>query len=147
MDCPGGGVGRQSGLLREAMKPRVRINKEIEVHFVRVTLPVCYGTEDMPEDFFGRSKDVWRVTIDIETGKIIGWKGESFHLHMKVCDGGRYVLKDGDSDEIDYLHDYVPHGLIPGECGDYVDLHIDATGRITNWPKQPDLSAFFKREE
>lgn len=27
--------------------------------------------------------------------------------------------------------------------GDYVELEIDENGIITNWPKRPDISAFF----
>jgi len=30
---------------------------------------------------------------------------------------------------------------------DYVMLKIDSGGVITNWPKSPDVSAFFPRED
>ena len=40
------------------------------------------------------------------------------------------------------IQDYVPHGLVPGEWGDYVHLKIDATGKITNWPTKISLADF-----
>jgi hypothetical protein len=42
---------------------------------------------------------------------------------------------------------YVPHGLIPGEYGDYVSLKINEQGIITNWPKHPDIREFIKGED
>ena len=45
----------------------------------------------------------------------------------------------------DIVQDYVPHGVVPGEYGDYVILKIDK-GRIVNWPAKPDVSEFFNQE-
>jgi hypothetical protein len=61
---------------------------------------------------------------------------------MKVNDSGTYILRDGSGDIIAERDDYVPHGIIPGEYGDYVDLKINEVGKITNWPKNIDLSGF-----
>ena len=48
--------------------------------------------------------------------------------------------------EIEVSHiiiDVPAHGVVPGEDGDYIILKIAADGTITNWPKKPDVSAFF----
>ena len=131
------------------MKVTVMRPVEIEVKTIVVTLPVKYGTEDMPQDFpFRRSDDVWMVSIDIDTGKIDGWPSDygAFDLHMKVTDGGCYGLVNDKGHPITRLEDYVPHGIIPGKYGDYVELKIADDGTITNWPKEPDFSAFFPSE-
>jgi hypothetical protein len=83
------------------------------------------------------------VQINIATGEIHDWpQGNTLDMYMKVVDSGIYILRDGDGNIIADRNDYVPHGIIPGEWGDYVDLKIDETGKITNWPKKISLSGF-----
>lgn len=127
------------------MKTKIKVEQEIEIHAVHVTLPVRYEEEDIPNDFPFRAGDLWETVIEIDTGKVIGWPvGKSGHLHMKVCDEGSYWLLRRDGSCVAKItQDYVPHGVIPGEYGDYVDLKINAEGIITNWPKKPDVAAFF----
>ena len=43
--------------------------------------------------------------------------------------------------------EYVPHGVVPGEYGDYIHLNIDSDGTIANWPKKPNVKAFFSSLE
>lgn len=127
------------------MKATVKATKEIDVKYVLVTVPVKYDNEDLPEDFFGRHGDLWCVMIDVDTGVIRGYRGEPFDLSMKVVDQGSYELLDIDHQllaEID--QDYVPHGLIPGRYGDYIEFKIDANGKITNWHKNPSVDEFFR---
>ena len=59
---------------------------------------------------------------------------------MKVVDMGTYRAIVGE-----VVEDYVPHGVIPGEYGDYVDFDIDENGVITNWPKHPDIRQFLNQ--
>ena len=54
-----------------------------------------------------------------------------------------YVLYSNEEKVATREDDYVPNAVIPGEWGDYIDLQIAADGTITNWPKKPDVSAFF----
>ncbi len=120
----------------------------VEVTTVRVRVPVNYGDEDMPYDFPGRKGDIWTVDIDIDTGKIQDWKGPAFDLYMKVVDGGSYYLFDEDRAWAQTLeNEYVPHGLIPGEYGDYIHFDISEDGFIKHWPKEPDLSKFFEKDD
>lgn len=126
---------------------KMTINKptEIIIERIEVSLPVRYEEEDIPNDFPLRKGDSWKAVIDIDTGKIRDWPiGKSGSIeYMKVCDSGVYTLLDDEGDVVAHLEYYVPHGIIPGEYGDYVTLHIDSDGIITNWPKAPDLSDFF----
>jgi hypothetical protein len=130
------------------MKVRVMVPTEVEVKYVSMCLPVKYDDEDMPEDFPGRNGNSWLATVDIDTGIIDRWPVAVSHdLYMKVTDAGSYQLLDASENPIgDLLEDYVPHGVVPGEYGDYVHLQI-VEGKITNWPKKPDVSAFFPEHE
>ena len=151
------------------MKVTIQVPKEIEVTHILIDVPVEYGDEDIPYDFPLRVKgpqldrttalgkrlgdDRWVAEVNIDTGKIAGWPADAGprELYMKVNDAGIYTLrtitKDGDSPSVigsvKREHEYVPHGVVPGEDGDYIILRIAADGTITNWPKKPDLSAFF----
>lgn len=127
------------------MKIKVPVLTEITIVSIRVELGVNYDEEDIPNDFPLRTGDLWKAVINIDTGEIDGWpKGQSGRVQMKVTDSGSYFLID-DSGKIVAKResDYVPHGIIPGEYGDYVDLQINESGIITNWPKPVDLTAFF----
>jgi len=131
------------------MKVTVPIPTEINLTHIRLELAVRYDEEDIPNDFPLRKGDLWTATVGLDTGRIEGWpQGQSGRLQMKVCDEGTYTLFDAGGRQVARLeNDYVPHGVVPGEYGDYVDLEIDETGIIANWPKRPDVSRFFPGAE
>jgi hypothetical protein len=134
----------------EFMKVNIKRPVEVEISHVRVTLPVFHEEERIPNNFPFRSGEVWGpVTIEIDTGKIAEWpQGESGEISdMKVCDAGLYELLAPNGELIVSRQDYVPHGIIPGEYGDYVTLKINGSGIITNWPKNPNVSRFFDGDE
>jgi hypothetical protein len=131
------------------MKFTVKRPVEIEVTAVKVEVAVRYGTDDIPKNFPLRDGDMWRGTIDIESGKILEWpadKPEHHCLNMKVCDCGKYSLLAPDGDVVELRDGYCPNDLIPGEYGDYIDLEIK-NGIVTNWYKRPSLSDFFPEDE
>ena len=130
------------------MKVKVRRVVEVEVAWVRVNVPVRYEDEDMPFDFPFRHGDVWEVDIEMDTGRINNWPGGvGREIYMKVVDQGTYTLYGPHMEVIGRIEeDYVPHGVIPGEFGDYLHFKIDEDGRITNWPKEPDVCQFFLNE-
>lgn len=116
------------------------IKQEVDVHTVVIDVPVRYGDEDIPFDAPGRTGDAWRAVVLVDSGQIVGWPGGALYIYMKVCDEGVYTLHDADGNELGKIHqDYVPHGVVPGEYGDYVELDIDETGRIRNWPKASEM--------
>ena len=121
----------------------------VEVTHIRVEAAVRYDDEDMPNDFPFRESDMWKAVIEIDTGIIVGWpQGATGDFYMKVCDEGTYTLLDIKGNEVAKIENgYVPNGILPGDYGDYLGLDIDATGKITNWPKKPDLSAFNEEDE
>lgn len=131
------------------MKTTILVEKEVDAAFVKVRVPVRYEDEDIPYDFPMRDGNKWEATIDIDAATIVGWPaGRTGSMHMKVVDGGTYVLLDRDGKVLaDLAGEYVPHGLIPGEYGDYIILEIDESGKITNWPRRPHLDDFFSRDE
>lgn len=132
------------------MKVLIPTTKYIEITHVLVTLPVRYEEEDIPNDFPLRQGKKWEAKIEIDTGKILGWpEGQAGEIeYMKVCDEGTYQLLDADGKIVlEIVQNYVPHGVIPGEYGDYVTLKINGQGIITNWPKRPDICEFLKGGE
>ena len=127
------------------MKAKVKIETEIEAVELKMCVAVRYEEEDIPNDFPGRSGDALTMRIEIDTGKIIGWpEGVDAEIEsMKVCDQGCYSIFDPTGKQLAELNrEYVPHGLVPGEYGDYIKLKIEK-GIITNWPKKPNLKEFF----
>lgn len=131
------------------MEIEISTRKTVNITHIYIQLPVRYEEEDMPNDFPLREGDTWSAKIEIDTGKIQDWpKGKSGKFYMKVCDGGFYVLFDAKGKQVASIEEnYVPHGIIPGEFGDYVGLEINKKGIITNWPKNPDLNEFFGENE
>lgn len=136
------------------MKIKVKRLVEIDVSVVTMILPLTNNV-DIPEGFPFLVGDKLELNVNVETGKIANWP-ESYgksSIWMKVRDEGIYRLYGHDDDQIGLKmvasieQDYVPHGLVPGEYGDYVDLTIDTNGVITNWPKDPDFSAFFPDQD
>src|SRR5688572_29091936 len=128
------------------MKLTVLKPTEVEASFLRINVPVYYGTEDIPADFpFRRpfkagdtdhgTDDRWDVTVDIESGQIQGWPvGVSATIGMKVCDGGTYTLLNRRQKPIAVRqHDYVPSCIPDG--GDYVEMEISGEGSITRWDR------------
>lgn len=136
------------------MKYTILKPTDITVTHVKLRLPVRYEEEDIPNDFPRRFGEVWDAMVNIDTGEIQDWPSdprfEKCVLQMKVCDEGVYTLYSyfGDHwDEVAKLDQgYVPHGVVPGEYGDYVHLDIQH-GKIVNWPKKPNLKAFFNQKE
>jgi len=130
------------------MKATITQKVEIEISTVDISVPVRFADEDMPYDFPHRVGNVWNITVDVDTGKIHDWPNRPARLAMKVCDEGIYILRDCSGKTLARrISDYVPHGLIPGEYGDYIVFDIDERGIITNWPKNPNVKAFFQAQE
>lgn len=136
------------------MKATVKIEKEVEIRAVKIDIAPRYigdtEDDDMPTDFplLNDAKTAWTAIVDIDTGQIGSWPiGEVREMYVKVCDAGIYSLIETDGTTIATISGYVPNGVVPGEYGDYVDLKIDANGFITNWPKRPDISAFFNSDD
>jgi hypothetical protein len=129
------------------MKITVRKPVELDVKFLRVTVPVRYEEDDIPNDFPLRNNDIWRATIDLDTGDVLNWpKGEGRIFGMKVCDAGQYELLNAESKVIAERFDYVPYGCGIGG-GDYIEMGILPTGKVGRWPAQPELDVAFFGED
>jgi hypothetical protein len=128
------------------MKAIITVKKEVDIKFVKVDVAVRYDEEDIPNDFPFRKGDMWSATIDIDAGKVLDWpKGQKGNLKMKICDQGSYYLLDVDGNILlSRENDYVPNELLPpyNGCGDYLELHIDENGTITNWYSKPSIENF-----
>lgn len=124
------------------------VTEKMNIVKVQMDLAVRYDDEDVPFDFPLRKGDTLSLWVDMATGEIADWpKDQDMDLCMKVCDEGSYRLIDEKGIPIAIIEsNYVPHGVVPGKYGDYVDFKIKG-GIITNWPKNPDVSEFFKIEE
>lgn len=134
------------------MKAKVKIEQELTIASVFIDIAPRYigdsEDDDLPTDFplLNASKTEWRAMVDIDTGKILDWpQGEARDMHVKVCDNGSYSLYDSAGEKVaEIVNGYVPNELIPGAYGDYIELSINEDGVITNWPRSPDISAFFE---
>lgn len=130
------------------MKQKVRVTKEIDFKYCILDVAVRYDEEDIPNDFPFRVGDVWNPKIDIDNATIVDWPiGDEFKLHMKVCDQGTYTLLDSDENEVVQIDGYVPHGLIPGSYGDYIEMDIDGYGKILNFPSSPNVDDFYEDDD
>lgn len=130
------------------MKFERKIIEIVDVTILDINLPVRYEDEDIPYDAPMRNGEVWHAKIKIDEGKVINWpQGKTLDMYMKVTDSGVYTLYTDELEEVASRHDYVPHGLVPGEWGDYVHLKIDENGKITNWPAKPSLEDFQKDDD
>lgn len=131
------------------MKTTVNRPVEIEITHVRIEVAVRYDDEDIPYDFPLRDGDMWRGTVNIDTGEIKDWPiGASGRLSMKVCDEGSYYLLGPTGEVVGKReNNYVPHGVVPGEYGDYIKLEINDRGIITNWPVRINVGAFFGEDD
>lgn len=129
---------------------RMVVDRELDIAFVNIAVPVRYDEEDMPSDYPFRKNEFWRVLVDADTGQIQGWPKDytkPLDLEMKVTDCGSYSLWDREENLLASIdQDYVPHGVVPGSYGDYIKLNIDGSGRILNWPKSFCLDEFFRTD-
>ena len=129
------------------MKIEIPTTKEVDIKYITIEIAVRYEEEDIPNDAPMRFGNMWKATVNIDTGKIEKWpQGQTLDLYMKVCDEGIYRLFDADWNELACIGGYVPHGVVPGQYGDYVELKINEFGVITNWPKAPTFDDFWPSE-
>jgi len=130
------------------MKAIIKVEKEVEIRKVKLQVAVRYDDEDIPYNFPLRNGNMWNATIDIDGGRVLDWpKGKKGNLEMKICDEGSYYLLDEDDNVVLSLEqDYVPNKLLPGEYGDYLKLHIDENGLITNWYSKPSIADFIDED-
>ena len=131
------------------MKVKIPITKEVDIKYISICIAVRYEEEDIPNNAPMRNGDMWKVEVDIDAGRILNWpQGQTLDLYMKVCDEGLYRLFDANWNELACIEEgYVPHGIVPGNYGDYVDLKIDESGVITNWPTRPTFDDFWPETE
>lgn len=129
------------------MKQMVKIETEVEATEIRMDLAVRYNEDDIPNDFPGRDGDILTLRVEIDTGKIHDFPSNIRRdVFMKVCDQGSYEIYSPEGESLaKIVNDYVPHGLVPGEFGDYVKFKIEG-GVITNWPARPNLNDFFPED-
>ena len=92
------------------------------------------GENIKPEDSWD-----WCLEIDAEHGVILNWpKGNTAHVHYKVCDGchADYFL-NGNKICDNEKDGYVPDFLCPADSGygDYMIMDINEEGQIADWNK------------
>lgn len=145
---------------------RKREGKSVPVKFIRARCGVRYwedatvnGVEDADGSRIPCRKGTaadnnnlgggdWCPTIDLESGKIVGWpEGTTASIHYKVCDDGDYALLDAEQNVVAEIHGYVPSLMCPEleGFGDYVIMEIGADGAIAKW--KADLSEFEKDDD
>lgn len=128
------------------MKVDLKIKQTFDIKYIVADFGVRYfedselnGQEDdyknpkMPCVENGR----WKIKVDVETGEIINWeKGNTAHIHYKVCDDGQYILIDNNGAQVGKtIESYVPDifAINDNGYGDYVIMSIDENGIIDSW--------------
>lgn len=133
-----------------------RITESVDIRTVVIDIPLDEIEEHMPKlpatvvDAFKLDGDRWRIRVNADTGQIENWPAQEkvTDIYCKPRDAGTYQLLDAAGKIVAEIEgDYVPHGVVPGEDGDYLGMTISESGIIVNWPKEPDVSAFFENEE
>ena len=137
------------------MKARYQktVECEMDIHRVRVTVPFEEDyEEDAPDIFpsgfprkdFNPNREQITFEILADTGKILGWpKGERRDVCIKVRDSGIYQLLGQKGEPLAIIkEDYVPHGVVPGSYGDYLEFTVNSLGVIEEWPSSFDISEF-----
>jgi len=127
----------------------MKVDVDVEVEFIRIQIPVALlavgGHVDRNLPF--RDGDNWDIVVTLDGGRINGWPpGHEVEMSMKVVDEGVYMLLAPDGTIVSKIVGHiVPHGVVPGRYGDYVDFKINGHGVIANWRNALDLdfSAFF----
>jgi hypothetical protein len=130
------------------MKIQIPVMTEKTIATIRVSVPVNYDEDDMPNNYPHRKGNVWAIDIDAVDGQIRGWPPgvAPLHLSMKVVDEGSYeVLDENGGTILKVDQNYVPD-WIPGEYGDYIDFKISSGGRIENWPNTQTLADMIRVE-
>ena len=126
------------------MKTTIKIEKEVNITRLNMSVAVRYDEDDMPYDAPMREGDIWKATIDLDDKCVVLWpKGKTLEFDMKVCDQGTYTLFDDAGNQVlEIDNDYVPNNLLAGEYGDYLELKIDENGVITNWLDDANFDDF-----
>lgn len=135
------------------MQATITVQKEVTIKTLLISAQFSHvgdGEDDsVPTDFPLLNGSMWNAHIDVDTGVIADWpQGDERELYVKVCDQGNYSLLDENGETLlERFDNYVPNNLVPGEYGDYIDLKIDGTGKITNWPASPSIDDFLESED
>ena len=106
------------------MKAKIKVTKEVMVQDVTMVFP---SREDEGNRNYG---SMYFLNVCVDTGLVHNWhKNRPKKIFEKVCDAGIYELFDESDDSLARLEgEEVPHGLIPGDYGEYIELHIDENG-------------------
>ncbi len=126
------------------MKISIKKKVNVDAKWLHVHAGVRYwedatvnGVEDESGDLIPcRNGDYWEPRINIETGEIVNWKhGVKADIHYKVCDDGKYTLKDTEGNNIISKEDYVISSLSINDegYGDYIIMTVDENGIIKDW--------------
>ena len=150
------------------MSTTLKEKLENEARFLRISIPydkrdnytmVSFDDGVMSEfecdesfvpPMYDESTKLLEFWIDLREKKLKDWDENNGYLHVwaKVRDEGTYTLYDNDMKPLWQILGYVPSALIPPyDTGfsDYLELTIEADGKLPEWQKAPDLSDFLVR--
>lgn len=121
------------------------ITRPVEMEISRIRIDCPYDEDDEVPSYVRENCNNFQCFINLESGVMSYPKNIGpATVHIKAVDRGTYTLIGNDGCYVAELQDYVPHGVVPGSYGDYIELEIDEHNKVTNWPKQIDVSEFFK---
>lgn len=141
-----------SGDEREGTTSLIGIERLLRATHIEVEAEVRYwedATVDGVTDsdgtlIHGRDGDLWKVRIDLASGRIEGWPdGVAARIHYKVCDAGEYWLAGRDGERVaKWKSHYVPSSFLchgSGGHGDYIIMSVAGGGQIQDYVR-PDIN-------
>lgn len=100
---------------------------------------------------FADEDGYWSFTIDLDNGRILGWKEEvekkcpdlkEIETYIKCCDICYRTMLDKDMKPLHEEYNWYAPNILDFDdrdghygYGDYIGLKIDSEGNIKNWPK------------
>lgn len=119
------------------MENATRIEVEAEVRYWE-DASVNGVKDDDGSLIFGRVGDIWKISIDLMDGIVVGWpEGTEAKIHYKVCDQGEYWLTDDAGNRLaKWGGAYVPNEFLchgDNGYGDYIIMRVEIGGGIVGY--------------
>ena len=114
----------------------------VDIHALRMVVPISRVIADMPHDTPGRKGDMFDLTIYLDTLKVRRWpKGYGRACYfVEVTDKGTYQLLNVYGDVEAELKNVPVLDCFPryGNDGyEFLNLNIEADGTVSNWTLTP----------
>lgn len=129
--------------------PYDKRDKYTMVSFDNGVMSELESDESFVPPMYDEKNKLMEFLVDLKEQKVRDWDESRGYLCVwaKVCDEGTYTLYDKDMRMLWQIQGYVPNALIPPYdmgFGDYLELAIEADGKLPQWKETSDFSDFLE---